>query len=316
MPRGYRYAILTALVGIGALGSCTNTQLNTDRSQQPDQRSDPQKERYAALAADPAFAAYPYKDADTCYNAKTHDSADLCAQWRAAVAAEEAVDAAKRANFLSIVGAILTVVGLAFIYTTFRETKRTAEAAVSGVKEAQRAADAAHQANLEMRYSQRAWMSHKGVYLGLVHDDDGNIIRLEAHLEWVNAGPTPARDCLIRGASPILQGKGVPQKSDFDKFRPELDALDGGQPMQLGPNCPVNSHTMFFDKAVLQSILEKRIAVYLWSAIDYFDIFSDDLRRSEVMIELRLRADPKTPHDLRRLEMPETVVSGPYNFMT
>lgn len=44
------------------------------------------------------YAPCPDVNAESCYKAKNHDSADLCAQWRAAVAAEKATDAAKWGN--------------------------------------------------------------------------------------------------------------------------------------------------------------------------------------------------------------------------
>lgn len=62
-----------------------------------------------------AFTAYPGYNPDPCYRAKDKDAADLCAQWRAAIAGEKAAHEARRANLFSMIAASLsfaTVIGL------------------------------------------------------------------------------------------------------------------------------------------------------------------------------------------------------------
>jgi len=58
------------------------------------------------------FTSYPGYNPDPCYNAKDHDAADLCAQWRAALAAEKAAHEARRATDWAIVAAILGALSL------------------------------------------------------------------------------------------------------------------------------------------------------------------------------------------------------------
>lgn len=68
-----------------------------------------------SVAAEPTYRPYPRYNPDPCYNSKDHDSADLCAQWRAAMAAEKTTQEARRATTWSIVATLfsfLTVVGL------------------------------------------------------------------------------------------------------------------------------------------------------------------------------------------------------------
>jgi hypothetical protein len=74
-------------------------------------------------SASPAeeFAAYSGYDPDPCYHAKKHDAADLCAQWRASIAAEKAAHEARRSTNWSIVSTFLsalTILGL--IFTIFQ----------------------------------------------------------------------------------------------------------------------------------------------------------------------------------------------------
>jgi hypothetical protein len=78
-----------------------------------------------ALPASPeaTYKPYPNRYAGTCYGAKQHDAADLCAQWRAAVATEKAAHEARRATTWAIAATFLslaTVVGLIVtIWQTF-----------------------------------------------------------------------------------------------------------------------------------------------------------------------------------------------------
>jgi hypothetical protein len=58
------------------------------------------------------FTAYPGYNPDPCYNAGDKDAADLCAQWRAAMAAEKAAYEAKRATSWSIVTTLLNGLSL------------------------------------------------------------------------------------------------------------------------------------------------------------------------------------------------------------
>ena len=69
------------------------------------------------------YKAYPNRNADACYGSKDHDAADLCAQWRAALATEKAAHEARRATTWAITATVLslaTVVGLIVtIWQTF-----------------------------------------------------------------------------------------------------------------------------------------------------------------------------------------------------
>lgn len=63
----------------------------------------------------PTYKPYAKYNPDPCYRADNHDTADLCAQWRAAIAAEKAANEARIATIAAIVGTIFglaTVVGL------------------------------------------------------------------------------------------------------------------------------------------------------------------------------------------------------------
>ena len=69
------------------------------------------------------YAAYPYKYGYRCYYSDNHDSADLCAQWRAAIAAEKAANASWWAVYIGIVSAIVSGIGLGFLVVTVRQSQ-------------------------------------------------------------------------------------------------------------------------------------------------------------------------------------------------
>lgn len=71
------------------------------------------------------FAAYPDYNPDRCYHSKDHDAADLCAQWRAAIAAEKAAHEARRANLFAIIATMLGTITTGFVVWTFSEQRRT-----------------------------------------------------------------------------------------------------------------------------------------------------------------------------------------------
>lgn len=59
-------------------------------------------------ASTPTYTPYPDRYADSCYAAPNHDTGDLCAQWRAAIAGEWAM----RVSVLATIFSAVTVMGL------------------------------------------------------------------------------------------------------------------------------------------------------------------------------------------------------------
>jgi hypothetical protein len=79
--------------------------------------------------------------------AEKHDADDLVAQQKAAQAAEDAAGYAKIGVALTLVATFIAAIGTRYLITTFRETRRTAKAAIDGALAAERAALAAERAN-------------------------------------------------------------------------------------------------------------------------------------------------------------------------
>jgi hypothetical protein len=82
----------------------------------------------------PSFTPYAGYDPDPCYRANEHDAADLCAQWRAALAAESSAHQAERAvdwsiwaTFLSFLSLVAVAVSLYFNASSNRTARDTAK---------------------------------------------------------------------------------------------------------------------------------------------------------------------------------------------
>ena len=113
MLRGYR-GIVAALVGWLILAA----------GNPPAQQTQNQPAAKQTEAPPPSYAPYPNLNEEACYQAKDHDSADLCAQWRAAIAAEKSAKQAEDATRWSIVATVLSGIGLAALIYTLIQTER------------------------------------------------------------------------------------------------------------------------------------------------------------------------------------------------
>lgn len=165
MPRGYRCIVFAAVGWLALCGA-------KPPAEQPNRPNSTQEGAPAAhptptptpdLATNPStnFTAYPGYDPDPCYHAKDHAAADLCAQWRASIAAEKAAHEARRAtnlawastilSALAILGLILTILqgrkGLDFArrgnLLAMRENARSTRRAVAGADETKTALEIA-----------------------------------------------------------------------------------------------------------------------------------------------------------------------------
>lgn len=116
MSRGYRFIIFAAVGWLALCGAKLSVEqpksvVSTESSSSLT-NSATSPARSPSTKAGHEFVAYPGYNPDPCYNAQEHDAADLCAQWRAAIAAEKAAHEARRATTWSIVAAILNTIGL------------------------------------------------------------------------------------------------------------------------------------------------------------------------------------------------------------
>jgi hypothetical protein len=121
MPRGYR-CILFALVGVALAGA--------GPPNQPDQNSAAKRNQTEALT--PAYKPYPDRNGEDCYRDSNHDAADLCAQWRAAYAAEKTTRLTNWGNWIAGVGALLSFASVILVLIALRQGRRANEIAQEG----------------------------------------------------------------------------------------------------------------------------------------------------------------------------------------
>lgn len=128
-------------------------------------------------AADAARHAEERKDA--------REQADLVAQQAMAVASE-------RMLILTVIQIIIGAVTLGFLYLTFREAKRTADAGIKAAEQAGVAADAARDALAV----ERAWVTHAGFNRSVTLNPTihGKVYAKGVMIQqvWANTGRSPA----------------------------------------------------------------------------------------------------------------------------
>lgn len=122
MPRGYRSIILAA-VGWLILANAQEPAKHAETKNGGAQQSAATAPAPAPTEpTKPAYRAYSDRDSEACYNADDHDSADLCAQWRAAAAAEKAAHEARRATNWSIIATVLSALTLGGLIFSLLQT--------------------------------------------------------------------------------------------------------------------------------------------------------------------------------------------------
>lgn len=233
MLRGYRRIILAA---VGWLILCgANPPAKQADSRDSTKKAAPTSQLAPPPAPSPAagdsgkFSAYPGYNPDPCYNAQDHDAADLCAQWRAAMAAEKAASEAERATTWAAIATFLsvaTVIGLIVsLWQTWgalgearrgnilamRENARNSVRAISSAKETSKVIDATKEASEiareQMNIENRAWITANPAITKNIKFADG-VMSLPLELEITNIGRTTAKHCFISTEIFITDGRG------------------------------------------------------------------------------------------------------------
>lgn len=122
MLRGYRL-LFVAFAGLILAGAQQPSEhAKADNSAQQEQAS-PKQAASPTPPPEPPYRPYPKYNPDPCYRADNHDAADLCAQWRAAIAAEKAAHEARRATNWGIAAAGLSFATLVGLIVTILQTQ-------------------------------------------------------------------------------------------------------------------------------------------------------------------------------------------------
>lgn len=218
MPRSYR-SIVVALVGWLSLAAVNPQPQANKQTEAAQQHAEPPQRA-------PEYRAYPDKNADPCYYAKDHDAADLCAQWRAAIAAEKAAKAAQGANGWAMVAAILSLFGVGGIIYALLQTH-------SALGEARKGNELAEQT---ARRELRAYVTTEDHDIIEFFRGGPTILRAKI---W-NRGQTPAYDMKVWS----IVGGTLDEPDDFkvmqkkrDDFRQSKSVLGPGQWMLHENGC-------------------------------------------------------------------------------
>lgn len=254
MPRSYRYVIAAAF---GWLTLC-GAQPPAKQAERDNKSTEAAPAAMAAVPtpmpaarADTKFVAYRGYDPDPCYRAEDKDAADLCAQWRSAIAGEKAAHEARRATTWSIVATLLNALGLLAVGTALYLT----------VMSNRIARDTA-------RRQLRAYLY---IEPGGVNESQEGFHRIPFNI--INSGPTPAHDLETFGD--ILIVGGTPR--DFD---PTQDGRYAGETLKttsaLGANTNRWSYAYLQEDIVApywEDITTKKKAIIHYGFVRYKDVF-------------------------------------------
>ena len=110
-----------------------------------------------------------------------------------------------------------------------------------------------------------------------------NIVGYNFAMNWKNCGPTPARRCQTRTSLAVLDGV-IP--SDFDY--PDKAVLEITKTNHIGPSQDFRSKVGGLSIPDAEAAERGEKHAYVWSWIEYDDIFGRVRHRTEVCYELRI----------------------------
>lgn len=250
MLGSYR-GIIVAIAGLALSGA-----------QPPQEQAKSSARTEQAKPTTPAYAPYPGYDPDPCYHAKDHDAADLCAQWRAAIAAEKAAHEARRSSNWSIVATLLSALSLGAVAWALRLTVESNRIARSIA-----------------RNELRAYVTVESVEMISPEAINGPfkifpIVR--------NSGQTPAQDLYVWSKWEIVED---PREIDF-RLAGEKGAIG---PWVLGPGLTKTGDRHDFAMSDYKKIGAKKVRGFFWGKLFYRDIFDDAFRETEFCLEGRVK---------------------------
>jgi hypothetical protein len=182
--------------------------ISLSAAQQPKQNADHDTNNRQVQDA-PPYAPYGPLSGDPCYRSQNHDTADLCAQWRAAFAAEKAARAAQQAVVWTIVGTVLSFAALAALIWTLRQTERALAEAKRGNEISEKTAER----------ELRPWIKIETIVTKFVAEDDGFQIGYETI--FTNIGQTVAEDFTFQTAAKFFNLDIEDIKSEFGSREPK-----------------------------------------------------------------------------------------------
>ena len=198
MPRGNRLLIFASAIGLAFLGFGLGeygTALNyADKERQQPYRYASDKPAEVDEAAAGQTNTQPFEYRTPCENPKGHDESDLCAQWRAAQAAENSALWTKWGFWIAIFGTL----GLYWQIVLTRKAVEDTGSATKAMLDSNKIAREGIVSN------NRAWLSvEAAINSTLVIDENAPELRISILLTVHNSGGAPATNIDI-GAELVM----------------------------------------------------------------------------------------------------------------
>lgn len=231
----------------------------------------------AEQAAVKPYTPYPGYNPDPCYQAKDHDTADLCAQWRAAMAAEKAANEARRATNWSIVATFLSALGLGAIVWSLTQTER-ALVSSQGANEI---------AEKSLILTQRASIKVKPRVQRVIDKDVNKVVGLIINNEISNFGNTEAISVYASFGGTV---SGI-MPTEFPIT--EENCISNGV-VYAGAE-PAFFGAIEIGKVSWVDIINGRASAYIWGVVEYKDLFSEDKHCVEFCYRVRISGIPTDP---------------------
>ena len=287
MPRGYRRFIAAGCIGLAifAIGAWSQRAAiwADGPSAYPEYRETAEDAQKRLPFATPQQASKSVEDQQPCRNPQGHDASDLCAQWRAADAAQRAARWAWWQLIFSLAGIGGLIVTLWFNFEAWDQARKSegdTERALTAAEDNARAAlKLAESADTNAKKELRAYLDFNGVTLKrwpqyVVPPDQ---IGMRHRTKIKNYGRTPAENVHITAIF-SLEGEAAKEPGPLFKADPVEKPI-----AIVSPGSSVHEQTFFgltesLIAALNQGLLKIKVSVLL----TYTDVFGErHLLRSE-----------------------------------
>lgn len=270
---GSYWSILLAIAGLATLGASPPNKDNGEPSENSNKQITPAFEGKTITLGEANKSSELEKP---CKEGENQRSSDLCAQWKAADAAQSSSLAAWLFGALgSLIGGLTLAAAWSaakWAKRAAQETERSAQAAEAALVESAKSAVAAQ----ETLKSDRAWICHSSIQSGDVTNSTfiDMTIKKGFHFvfNWKNFGRSPATDVRITIGHVV-----IPQSAEIPTFN--VDFREEPATSVIGPERMFNSPMIFLDDDETAKFIDGPFKAIIYCKVEYRDIFTRDVIR-------------------------------------
>ena len=210
-----------------------------------------------------------------------HQTQQPIFDWRAFVSAKDTLAQWIMAAF-GVVATGVSIWAIILLRRTLRESRRATKAALRAAEAADATVDVTR--DIGQRQIRAYVISDTEIVWQHVNDESGkNIVSHNFGIKWKNCGMTPARRCYARTSLRVFDGV---MPSDF--AYPDRAAPIVTETSHIGPNQSFRSIVGGISVSDVAAVERGEKHIYVWSWIEYDDIFGGTRRRTEVCYDLRI----------------------------